>query len=77
MPADASGEMGMGVAIGLITLTVDVARMPFMSRKSCNMRAVSNGAAGHLKKLPSTPMMTSPPAKEGSRWLTRSAPSTV
>ena len=77
MPVDALGEMGMGIPIGLTILMVDFDRRPRFSRSSCNMNAVSNGAAGHLKKLPSTPMMTSPPAKAGRTSRTRAAPSTV
>ena len=75
-PADASSEIGIGLGIGLITLMVLADRRPFFSRKSCNMMAVSKGAAGHLKKGPSTPMMASPPSKAGSTSRTRLAPST-
>ena len=74
--ADASAEIGMGFGMGLMILMVLAPRRPRFSRWSCSMIAVSNGAAGHLKVGPRTPMIASPPSKVGNTERTRLAPST-
>ena len=74
--SDATGEIGIGIPIGVMTL-IDVGlavERCFM--KSWSMSAASYGAAGHLKKGPRIEMTTSPPSKDGSISPTRSAPAT-
>src|SRR3972149_5051940 len=74
MALDADGDAGTGVPHGDTTLIWVLDRTPRTASHSSNSMAPSQGAGGHLKGSPRTPIITAPHLNDGSTSRSLRAP---